>query len=198
MSDLRSMSLRVLAFVLPILLLVPAFGHSACALEAEQVDSSYADKQFRCEVIAVLDAPASAVEAVLRDYERYPELDDRILQSRVLARPTPTSAMLETKLRACFGPFCRTVKRVEEVSESANALSAITDPTRSDVRFGETHTSIESLADGRTRVIYRTSITPGFWVPAIGARRWMLKTLEDATLALFRNVESRAQAVGSG
>jgi hypothetical protein len=174
-------------------LLLPGFSHSACALETERVESAYVEKQFRCEVIALIDAPASAVEAVLRDYESYPELDDRILQARVLARPTPTTAMLETKLRACFGPFCRTVRRVEEVLESPQALSATTDPDRSDVRFGETHTSIEAIDGDRTRVVYRTSIVPDFWVPALGGRRWMLETMESATLTLFRNVEVRAR-----
>ncbi len=175
-------------------LLLPAFGHSACALESESVKSEYVDRQFRCEVIALLNAPAAAVEAVLRDYESYPRLDARILQARVIERPTATTAMLETTLRACFGPFCRRVRRIEEVQEAPNTLSAVTDPTRSDVRFGETHTSIEAIDDTRTRIVYRTSIIPGFWVPALGARGWMLRTLEDATVELFKNVESAAQA----
>lgn len=183
-------------FVVLTLLLLPAFGHSACALEAEKVMSEYAQKEFRCELVALIEAPAAAVEAVLRDYEAYPQLDARILQARVLERPTPTSAMLETTLRACFGPFCRRVRRVEEVQETPNALSAVTDPSRSDVRFGETHTSIEAVDEMRTRIVYRTSIVPGFWVPAIGARGWMLRTLEEATVTLFKNVESRAQAQG--
>jgi hypothetical protein len=176
------------------LLLLPAFGHTACALEAETISSEYVEREFRCEMVAFIDAPVAAVEAVLRDYEAYPELDARILQARVIERPTPTSAMLETTLRACFGPFCRRVRRVEEVQETPNALSAVTDPARSDVMFGETHTSIEAIDATRTRIVYRTSIIPGFWVPAIGARGWMLRTLEEATVTLFKNVESRAQA----
>jgi hypothetical protein len=180
--------------ILCTLLPCPVFGSAACALEAEKVESSYTQKQFRCEVVALLDAPASAVEAVLRDYEAYPQLDHRILQARVLERPTTTTAMVETKLRACFGPFCRTVRRVEEVLEEPLALSAITDPNQSDVRFGETYTVIEAVDDSRTRVTYRTSIVPGFWVPALGARRWMLRTLEEATVELFENVEARARA----
>jgi hypothetical protein len=190
---MRFPTLTALLCTLPFL---PAFGHSACALETEYVDSTFAEKQFRCEVVALLDAPASAVEAVLRDYEQYPSLDARILEARVLERPTQNTATLETTLRACFGPFCRKVRRVEEVAESPLGLAAITDPSRSDIRFGETHTSIEAVGDSQTRITYRTSIVPGFWVPALGGRRWMLKTLEDATLTLFENVESRAQSRG--
>jgi hypothetical protein len=187
---MRSSLLAVLIFLLP----WRVFGGVACAFEAERVESGYADKHFQCEIVAVLAAPASAVEAVLRDYESYPKLDRRILQARVLERPTPTTALLETKLRACFGPFCRTVKRVEEVVEAPLALTATTDPTKSDVRFGETHTTIEQLDESLTRITYRTSIVPGFWVPALGGRRWLLNTMEQATLELFENVEQLAQA----
>ena len=87
---------------------------------------------------------------------------------------------------------------IEEVQETPYALSAVTDPARSDVMFGETHTSIEAIDETRTRIVYRTSIIPGFWVPAIGARGWMLRTLEEATVTLFKNVESRAQAREAG
>lgn len=176
--------------------MLPAFSHTACAFETERVATAYEEKHFRCEIIATLDAPASAVEAVLRDYEAYPQLDPRILQARVLARPTPNTALLETRVRACFGPFCRTVRRVEEVTEAPAELSAITDPERSDVRFGETHTSIEAVDATRTRIVYRTSIVPDFWVPALGGRRWMLETMESASVTLFRNVEARARTAG--
>jgi hypothetical protein len=43
-------------------------------------------------------------------------------------------------------------------------------------------------------VRYSTSITPGFWIPSVIGRRWMLRTLEDATTDLFMNVEMRARA----
>ena len=53
-----------------------------------------------------------------------------------------------------------------------------------------------SSTEGRTRVSYRTSIVPDFWIPPFAGRRWLLKTLEDATTDLFRNVEAKAKASG--
>lgn len=165
----------------------------AAAFEIEHSEARYADKQYRYELNVVLDAPVERVEAVLRDYEHYPDLDKRILQARVLERPGANVVMLETMLRACFGPFCRDVKRIERVEESSHALAAITDPSRSDVKFGETHTLLSAAEHGRTRVSYRTSIVPGFWIPSIVGRRWMLRTLENATSDLFMNVERHAR-----
>lgn len=166
---------------------------SAGAFSVERSEPRYVDKQFRYELIVVLDAPISCVETVLRDYEHYPALDARILQAQVLARPAENVVMLKTRLRACFGPFCRNIERVERVEESLHELIAVTDASRSDVKFGETHTSLTAVPGDRTRVSYRTGVVPGFWVPPIVGRRWMLRQLEDATGDLFRNVERRAR-----
>lgn len=164
----------------------------AQAFTVERSAARYLDRQYQCELTVRLDAPLERVVAVLRDYEGYPSLDARILDARVLERPEPDVVMLATTLRACFGPFCRNVRRIERVEEQPYSLAATTDAARSDVVFGETHTRIEH-AEGGARVIYRTSITPGFWIPPIVGPRWMLRTLKEATLQLFVNVEKKAR-----
>jgi hypothetical protein len=168
------------------------FSLPARCLEIERSEAQYVDKHYQFEFVALLDAPLDKVEAVLRDYEKYPQLDGRILDAHVLERTADYAVVLATTLRACFGPFCRNVKRVERVEESPLELRAVTDPQQSDVKFGETRTML-SVSEGRTRVSYRTSIIPGFWVPAIAGRRWLLNELRDATTELFANVEIKAK-----
>lgn len=190
---LRCSSVRVRRGQAALLLVVAALvGQPAEAFEIESSTAQYRDRHYQFELIAVLDAPVDRVQAVLRDYERYPELDSRILKARVLERPTDYSAVLETVVRACFGPFCRNVKRVERVEESPMELSATADPQRSDVRFGETRTML-SESDGRTRISYRTNVEPAFWIPPFVGKRWMLRTLQDVTTGLFMNVEKQAR-----
>jgi hypothetical protein len=167
---------------------------TAPAFELQEAVPQYADSEYRFEMTAVLDAPADAVERILRDYTGYPALDDHIIEAKVLERPAEGVAILATTLRVCFGPICRSVHRVERIEESPRALLALTDPMRSDMKFGETRMEITVLEEGRTRVAYRTRLQPDFWIPAIVARRLMLETLEDATIALFRNVEQQAQS----
>jgi hypothetical protein len=164
----------------------------ARAFTIEHSATRYADRQYQCELTVTLDAPLERVETVLRDYERYPTLDARILDAHVLERPADNVALLATTLRACFGWFCRNVKRIERVEEGPLALDAVTDSARSDVKFGETRTRLEAADAGGTRVTYTTRITPGFWIPPLVGRRWMLSTLEQTTKELFRNVEKRA------
>jgi hypothetical protein len=165
---------------------------AACAFEIEHSETRYADRRYQCELTVRLDAPLDKVEAILRDYENYPSLDARIMKARIIERPSPDVAMLETTLRVCLGWFCRNVDRLERVEESQHALTAKADPGRSDVKFGETHLQLAPGEDGGTRVRYSTSITPAFWIPTAVGRRWMLRTLEDATTDLFMNVEMKA------
>jgi hypothetical protein len=172
---------------------VSLWSAAAGGFEIEKSETHYSNRRYQCELSVKLDAPPDQVQAVLRDYERYPSLDTRILQARVLERPEPNVVVLETTVRVCFVWFCRNVTRVERVQESQLALAATTDPSRSDVKFGETHTQLSPDEHGGTLVHYRTSVTPGFWIPSVVGRRWMLRTLQDATGDLFMNVEMRAK-----
>ena len=165
---------------------------SARALEIEFSEARYAGKRYEFELRATIDAPLERVQDVLRDYENYPTLDARILTAKVLER-SADSALLATSLRVCFGPFCRNVKRVETVREAPHYLVAIADPARSDVRYGETRVQLSTLDGDRTRLLYSTSIEPDFWLPRFVARRWMLATLQEATTALFTNLERKAR-----
>jgi len=182
------------------LCLVPAvlaaaslWAGAAGAFEIEHSETRYADKRYQCDLNVRLDAPLDKVWAVLLDYEKYPALDGRILEAHVIDRPAPNIAVLQTTLRVCMGWFCRNVNRVERVEQSQHALAASADPSRSDVRFGETHMQLSPGENGGTVVHYRTSITPSFWFPPVVGRRWMLRTLADSTSALFMNVEEKAR-----
>ncbi len=165
----------------------------AAAFEIQHSETRYANRRYQCDLNVKLDAPLDKVEAILRDYEKYPELDSRILEARIVERPAPNVATLETNLRVCLGWFCQNVKRIERVEESPHALAATADPSRSDVKYGVTRLQLAPGEHGGTLVTYSTSITPAFWIPSVIGRRWMLRTLEDATTDLFMNVETKAR-----
>ena len=182
-----------LCSVAAVLAAASLWAGAAGAFEIEHSETRYADRRYQCDLNIRLDAPLDKVEAVLRDYEKYPALDARILEARVIERPAPNVATLETTLRVCMGWFCRNVNRVERVEESQHALAATADPSRSDVKFGETRMQLTPGENGGTVVHYHTSITPSFWFPPVVGRRWMLRTLADSTSALFMNVEEKAR-----
>ena len=165
----------------------------ASAFTIEHSEARYAEKHFKYELTVTLDAPIDRVNEVLRDYDEYPSLNERILSAKVLGRPERDVALLETTVKVCLGPFCRNVTRVERVLESRYVLLAIADPNRSDVISGETRSELSPTLHGTTRVKYVTDVVPDFWVPAVGGRRMMLKLLESETSDLFMAVERKAQ-----
>lgn len=184
-----------LGHILPSLLAAALFV-SAPAVRAftiEHSEARYADKHFHYELVVTLDAPIDRVDEVLRNYADYPSLNSRILSSKVLERTAPDAVTLETTVDVCLGWFCRKVTRVEKVQESKYTLTAVADPERSDVKFSETHSELTPAHHGATRVKYVTSVVPGFWVPAVGGRRMMLKMLETETRDLFMSVEDKAR-----
>ena len=166
-------------------------ANPARAFDVLSIEVTHAADVFHVRLEARLDAPVNAVEAVLRDYDRYPGLDPRIEEARVLERLAPDRVLLFTRLRACAGIFCRTIERVEEVEERRRELLAYAIPERSDLRAGSTHTVLTGRR-GQTLVRYRSTFVPDFWVPDLIANGLAVRALEDATLALFRNVERRA------
>lgn len=171
---------------------IALWSGNASALDVVRAETHYQDREYRVELEVVLNAPVDRVEAVLRDYANYPKLEANILEATVLSRPDAFSVLLYTKLRACSGLFCRTVKRVERVQERALELSAVVLPEQSDVVAGHTHTVLQAF-DGRTRIRYQTGVTPKFWVPSFIGRPLLLRTLREASIDMFRHVEVRAK-----
>jgi hypothetical protein len=175
-------------------LLFVALPLPAVALEVVSLDTAYREQAFHIGLVATLDAPLAAVERVLRDYESYPQLDPRITEARILERSGPTELLLATRLRACAGIFCRNVGRVERVEEGRHELIARTLADRSNLRSGYARTILTAERE-RTRVRYEAHLEPAFWVPRLLAAGLALRTLENATLTLFENIEQRAAQV---
>lgn len=165
---------------------------AALAMDVQRLDVRYRGDRYVVELEALLDAPAESVGAVLKDYERYPDLDARILESRREVDEDGSLRLL-TRLRGCVGTLlCRSMRRVETLEETPDELIATAVPEESDVRFGRTHSHWEARADG-TALTYHLEITPKFWIPPFIGRRMMIRTLREGTISLFRNVERAAR-----
>lgn len=161
------------------------------AMDIEHLQAQFHEGEYQLVMTATLKAPLHRVEAVLRDYTRYPQLDARILTAQVLARPVPSQLELLTRINVCFAFMCRKVVRVERVEERPGELLATVIAERSDAERGSTHTQLTAQGSA-TRVVYSTQIVPKFWVPALLGRSLMLRSLRDATVSLFEHIEQRA------
>jgi hypothetical protein len=188
-ARLRSRTLRVAA-ILAVAWLSALAAHAALAIEVEQLDVRRAEDRYVVEFRAQLDAPVDQVGAVLKDYEHYPDLDPRILESW---RDKDVPGRLHTRLRGCVGAIlCRSMRRVEAIEEQPAGLTATAIAGQSDVTYGLTQSHWEARGGG-TVLSYRLEIEPEFWVPPIIGPRLMISTLREGTLSLFTNVERVAR-----
>jgi hypothetical protein len=159
------------------------------ALTIEHAHTQFENGRYELELEATLNASSDAIQRVLRNYTRYPELDARVLDAKIVEQVASNELLLYTRLRACFAFVCRGVERVERVREFDGGLEATALPGRSDVKFGLTRTELTPIDPQTTRLVYRTQIEPKFWIPRIIGRRAMLNTLRDTTVDLFKQVE---------
>lgn len=170
-------------------LLLPAPGE---AMNVEALVVGERDGAYFVEFEAVLDAPVQAIIAVLTDYQRYPSLDPRIAEARIV-EDSDGRPLLFTRLRGCLGSwFCRDMDRYERVIQGDGLVTAESVAGMGDLVRGRAVTRFESRG-ARTHIRYRTDFEPSFWMPRWLVRRAMLKTLEAATREMFANVEASAQ-----
>ncbi|MDJ0711267.1 MAG: hypothetical protein QNJ14_12785 [Woeseiaceae bacterium] len=89
--------------------------------------------------------------------------------------------------RGCILFFCKSLTREGRVEREPNhQMRAFADPEKSDFRQADEVWEFSEEAGG-TRVVYRLTMEPGFWVPpAIGP--WMIKRklLKDGASAIDR------------
>jgi len=164
----------------------------AGALDLRAIAATYRDGVFHVTFEALLNAPASGIEAVLTDYGSYALLDPRIHRAESVGRQADGAVLLHTTIDVCAGVFCRSVERVERIERQPDGLLATILPERSDLRRGvaSTHWSTQGT---QTVVAYDAEFQADFWVPGIVGRLYATKALRESTLQLFGNVERRAR-----
>ena len=182
------MNARWLAGMLALLLL-PAV---ATAMNVQALVVGERDGTYFVDFEAVLDAPVEGVIAVLTDYARYPSLDPRIAEARIVG-DDEGQLLLFTRLRGCLRSWlCRDMDRYERITQTESLLVAESIAGRGDLVRGKAVTNFERRG-AQTHVHYRTDFQPSFWMPAFLVRAVMLRTLESATREMFTNVEARAR-----
>lgn len=163
------------------------------AIDIETIDVRYENGLYQVRLVAELAAQPQSVARVLEDYARYPELDIRIEESRLIAAPPGAPVRLYTKLKGCLGGlFCRSMVRIETLQQNPGELIATAIPDLSDVHMSVARTLWQASPKG-TRVTYSLTLDPKFWVPALFARHAMLETMRTGTIAMFTSVERAAR-----
>ena len=172
-------------------LLAGAACAPAHALEVLDTRSGLDDGAFTFRLEARVDVPVEPLARVLTDFDRIHELHRRMVASRDLGEVEPGVTEVYTELKGCVAVFCRTIHRTERVRRTPEGLFAEDVPGRGDFEAGSTRWTFIAEGGG-TRVVYETSLVPGFWVPPLLGPSMLADTTRRTTIEMLAAAERKA------
>ncbi|CAN5216999.1 hypothetical protein BH24PSE2_BH24PSE2_02830 [soil metagenome] len=184
------MACRLAALILAML---PAV--SVSAVEMLHLDTTRKGGIYVLDAEVRIDAPLSAVRAVILDFEHLAQLSERVEESRVLERE-PNGTLVFTRVDGCIAVVCREVERVERVVDfSMNHIEATVLPEHSNVKYGKTVWMLHEEEDDATRLEYHMAFQPGFWVPPLVGRMAVQRSMRAEASKMFERLEELAARV---
>lgn len=166
------------------------------AADIRQIDVHHEDERYFLSLEAYLDAPPTAVFAVITDYENIARLHRRVRESRVLRRVDDHTVEVYTLLKGCVAAiFCKSLERVERIDETPpSELVATVVAEKSDFASGSVRWRLEADGEG-TRLRYESQMDPDFWVPPVLGDRMLESSISRTTREMIRRVEERARTL---
>ena len=159
-------------------------------------DVHHEGERYFLSIDAYLDAPPSAVFAVITDYDHLHELHRRVRESRVVRRIDEHTVEVYTRFWGCVAAiFCKGMEQVERVEETPPVeLRATIIAGQSDLSAGTVRWRLQAQ-DAGTRLRYDSEMDPDFWVPPVLGDRMLESSISRTTREMIRRVEERARTL---
>ena len=188
------------AFVVPLAAgIVCLWVSAANSADILSADVHHEGDRYFLSLKAYLDAPPTAVFAVITDYDRLHELHRRIRESRLLRRVDADTAEVYTRFWGCLaGIFCKGMEQVERVEEVPPfELHATVIAEQSDLASGTVSWRLAPDGAG-TLLSYESRMDPDFWVPPVIGDGLLKRSISRTTRDMIQRVEERARALATG
>ena len=167
-----------------------------CAyINAAEVNVRYEDKTYFLSAVFNVDATPARVMEVLTDFENISDLNPAIIESELQASSKADSLRVKTVVRDCILFFCKSITRVEDISQFENTkLETFVLPLLSDLRSGYTVWVLTQNLSG-TMVRYDASMQPKFWVPPIIRTHVLKKNFKRRVIESVELVQQKAKKI---
>ncbi len=155
-------------------------------------------RAYTVSMVVELSAAPERVRALLTDFEHLDRVNPSILASEVLPSPDPDVTRVRTRVKSCAWFFCRKLDLVEDLRTAANGdIEARVVAELSDMEAGSARWIIEAVGE-HTRLTYRSTMEPGFWVPPPLRSRAVTNSLRKNLLATAANLERLLRPADGG
>lgn len=173
--------------------LLLAMSCAPAALAADTSDVSI-EKQDRVYVIRMafeVHANARQVMSVLTDYQNPRRLTSAVRNREIISRHDGVTRV-RTELRGCTLFFCKTMKVVQDVTESADRIRADIVPEGSDFRSGYLEWSLTHDGSESTSVVLEAVMEPDFFLPPLIGSFLVRRALEKQFIEISDNLGAEA------
>jgi hypothetical protein len=167
---------------------------TALALDVQELAVRHLAPRYEIRMVYETQATAARMRAVLTDYVRLKRLSPHIISAQ--AEPLSNGTLrVRTHTRGCVLFLCVDLNRIEDVSETPGVLSSQIVPNE-DFRAGYTECRFEEH-EGRTRVVYTSTVEPGFFIPPVVGPPLAKRGLKQGLLRAVKSVERLAMEPAS-
>jgi len=191
--------LRTSGMIATFLFVVTSCGlYSPLSAAGQVLNISVGDNHgvYHLALEMIVDAHFADVHYVITDYVHIYRIDPSIVESEILDKPGASITRVKTLVNDCVLSFCRQLLRVEDVREvGADDIYTVVVPRLSNVRSGTAHWQILPVG-ARTRINYKLTLDPGFFVPPLIGSYIVEKKLQEETLICLNNIERIARVHG--
>lgn len=144
--------------------------------------------EYEARIVVLFDAPAEYVYSVITDYKHIYRINPSIVETEVLPDRNDGVTRVRNRIEHCIAIFCIEVDMVEDVVEVGEGLLvAKTIPELSSFKSGSSMWYVRPFGNGQTRVQYRSSMKPNFFIPPFIGSMIVKSTLrEEITISLSR------------
>lgn len=171
---------------------------AALAAVTEKADLSFSGATYSYTFVAVVEGSAADVHAIATDYEHTAQLNDDVVESRVLAREGEHELTRLLRLEQCILLVCFDLIFVETVTETADRIITTIVPGASTFTEGSAAWHIEAVDATHTRITVSAIQTPNFWIPPVLGplvlKRVFLKEVAETCASIERLARERAAA----
>lgn len=140
---------------------------NARAVHFNSLTVRYHDGRYQVSADVYLSAPLPQVYRVLTDFNHLNRIGGVIRQSRLLRQLDAHTYIVFVESRGCVLFFCHSIRQTQRVVElTPQDLIAEALPEKSDVTMGSSSWHLDAQKGG-TRLHWRVSIHPAFWIPPL-------------------------------
>jgi len=152
--------------------------------------------EYEARIVTLFDAPAEYVYSVITDYKHIYRINPSIVETEVLPSLNDGVTRVRNRIEHCIAIFCIEVDMVEDVVEFGDGqIVAITIPELSSFKYGSSMWHVRPFGNGQTRVQYRSSMKPNFFIPPFIGSMIVKSKLHEEITTSFSRIECHAKVM---